>query len=415
MRLFPAKRIAPLLLAAWMAAVTAVCWLAGEPCLRWALQNGAWQADSPASSAQEPQPAPLAASGAVEEFWSVPLAGTPESWQAWRSQRWQLWRQLSPDQQVQQVAALLEALEAPGVRLAPEGRKQMAHLLEQIYNHLAIQAPVRRWPLLARVQQARLTLLQPRGTTTTLVAATPPLGEDSSAAEKNPPQEPIPAAAEKRSAATLPPSSTSEGSSGPAPSVSVPGGRSQAETPARLPRAVANQARQLPSRGDSPSKPAISALQKKSLSSRPTVPSSPQPLPSRGPVGVAARAGEPLWRLWHRWYRATDAAQKQKLWASIASAGVPAEVKETLHELGSGTAGRQAKALERLAVQLGPGATAWLWWAAESPHEQVRFTALSLLASGSDPLQLRRVYRAARSDESPRVRKLARQIEQQLR
>ncbi|GEM_PF-4313208 len=423
MRVFSAKGIGPLLLAGWTAGVTVGLGLLWESGPQWALRHGAWEADRAGVSEDRPGRGEQSADAVAEQFWSVPLAGSAEAWQKWSDLRWQQWQQLGPEKQIEYLTALLELLESPAVQLVPAGRKEVARLLEQIYNHLAGKRSAAGWPLLAKVQQRRVALLGKEEPAALQAAATDPEKRVASAAGPKPSHGEVspssrkevlaPAASDPRLAASPPQGAGPQQES------------SRAEIPRRLPRAVANQARQLspqvaPPGGEGSSETMGKAPPEAAAKSPPGADSgtAPRPggrVPLDGPVAGRPPAKAPLWRLWHQWYRAAGPERKQRLWSAIASADVPQAVKETLYELGSSPPARQAKALERLHVQLGAGARAWLWWAAESPHEQLRLTALSLLAAGSDPLQLRRVYRAARGDESPRVRQLARQIQSRLR
>ncbi len=388
--------------------------------LRWALRHGAWSAAPDRSEGTEAPAESEPASG-----WNVPLSSQAEAWQQWRKQQWQRLRRLEPERLQQEVTALLELLDSPSLELAPPARKELVGLLEQLYNRLAAEAPGGRWVLLARVQQVRKRLLaaqepfQDAAAQVALAQGSAPPAQSSgkrapSRSATRPSRETEPPAA---SGAKVPIGGQAFGPGNEAP-------RGTTEKPGPLARGVANQARELPretrppgndgDRNTSPNQEAPPFPSRLPAGERATGPT-PKETALRRRVAARAEAAEPLWPLWRRWQQAANPAEKQALWHRIVSTGVPPQVRQSLYELGTGTPGRKARALERLAEQLGPGANPWLWWAAEDASEPVRLAALSLLAAGGDPLQLRRVYRAAQGDESPRIRRLARQIERQLR
>ena len=420
MRTLLFKRAVAALLAAWTALVCAALYWGGEPVLRWALRHGAWSA---APDLSEETEAP--AENDPAPGWNIPLSSQAEAWQQWRKQQWQRLRRLEPERLQQEATALLELLDSPSLELAPPARKELVGLLEQLYNHLAAGAPGGRWVLLARVQQVRKRLL---------AAQEPPQDAAAQVALAEGAAPPAQSSGKRDTSRSPTPQSQKAGSpvasgrKAPIPAQAFgPGNeapRGTAEEPGPLSRAVANQARELPraakppgnagGRTASPNQEGQLPPSRLPAGERATVPT-PRESVSRGRVAARARAAEPVWPLWRRWQQAADPAEKQALWDRIVSAGVPPGVRQSLYELGTGTPGRKARALERLAEQLGPGANPWLWWAAEDASEPVRLAALSLLAAGGDPLQLRRVYRAAQGDESPRIRRLARQIERQLR
>ncbi len=419
MRLVPVRWRSFWLLAAWVGAVGVGLQLAVEPCLRWALQNGAWQAPEPTAETFSAEDTTTGGEEpGAEAFWNVPLADSPEPWQRWRKRQWQRLRELPAEQQLQQVTALLELLESPGVQLSQPARHEVARLLEQIYNHLAADAPGRRWPWLARIQQRRQALLDRTGDAASVAeAAHGALREpkESSARPSLPGTSEVPVLSRRAARKDRSPDvrSALQGSDGRQNARSAP-------VPGRLPRAVANQARRLSVQGTAVEEEGLPAPERLSRpgprsQDEAPFPSPPEMLPLGKSVGKQAPASQSLWQLWHQWRRASDAQRKQALWERIAALKLSREVKEALFHLGGGSPQLRADALERLAAHLGAGAAPWLWWAAESPEERVRFTALSLLAAGNDPVQLRRVYRTALGDESPRVRRLARQIEPRLR
>ncbi len=420
MRIPSPKRAGAALLAAWTALVCGALYWGGEPLLRWALRHGAWSAGPDQSEGTEAPAESEPASG-----WNVPLSPQAEVWQQWRKQQWRRLRRLEPERLQQEVTALLELLDSPSLELAPSARKELVGLLEQLYNHLAAGAPGSRWVLLARVQQVRKRLLaaqeSPQDAAAQVALAQGSAPPARSSGKRNRNRSPTP-----QSQKTEPPAASGAkvpiGGQAFAPGNEAP--RGTVGTPQPLARGVANQARELsreprPSGNDgnrniSPDQEGPPFPSRLPAGERATLPT-PRETALRNRVAARARAAEPLWPLWRRWQQAANPAEKQALWDRIVSAGVPPQVRQSLYELGTGTPGRKARALERLAEQLGPGANPWLWWAAEDASEPVRLAALSLLAAGGDPLQLRRVYRAAQGDESPRIRRLARQIKRQLR
>jgi len=105
-----------------------------------------------------------------------------------------------------------------------------------------------------------------------------------------------------------------------------------------------------------------------------------------------------------------DQATRDRAAGELADRGYDPRVLEMTRRLSHPDRQVRLQLAQELSASSGSETRKWLLWLSEDEDAEVRFTALSTLATTGDPQLQSRIYELARFDRDPRIQQLAKQI-----